>query len=149
MTDGSRDAAVQSMLDRTEITDVLYRYASTIDRRDYEGLRRVFVDDACGRYGDRDWIVGADAIVAWIAHHGADEAWQHHLLSVYHVDIDGDRASALTYHTSHQSKVGTPDVVHVIVARYQDELRRTADGWRIASKMMEVLWRDTRHATKR
>lgn len=144
MTDERRDAAVQAMLDRTEVADVLYRYASTIDRKDYAGLRAVFVDDARGRYGERPWVEGADALVAWIAEQGEDKAWQHHLLTVYHVDVEGDAARALTYHTSHQARTAEPSRVRQIVARYDDELRRTADGWRIASKEMEVLWREDR-----
>jgi 3-phenylpropionate/cinnamic acid dioxygenase small subunit len=149
MTDTTRDPAVQAMLDRTEVTDVLYRYASTIDRKDYEGLRATFVDDARGRYGDRDWIEGADALVRWIAEQGVDKAWQHHLLSVYHVDVEGDTARALTYHTSHQVARDAPDTARVIVARYHDVLRRTPAGWRIAEKVMEVLWRDVRQAPPR
>jgi ketosteroid isomerase-like protein len=143
-----RDPAVQAMLDRQQIVDTLYRYASTIDRKDYAGLRNVFADDATARYGEREWITGADAIVEWITEHGRQQTWQHHLLSVYHVDIDGDRAMALTYHTSHQATVGEPDTVKVIVARYHDELRRIGDGWRIGRKDMEVCWRETRHAAQ-
>ena len=37
-----------------------------------------------------------------------DMVWQHHLLSVYHTEIDGDTAKALTYHTSYQLAEGRP-----------------------------------------
>lgn len=140
--------AFQRVLDRQEITDTLYRYASTIDTSDYDGLRRLFADDAEAQYGDRDWMAGADTIVGWIADHGRDMAWHHHLLSVYHVDIDGDMASTLTYHTSHQVALADPDTVRVIVARYHDRLRRDDGGWKITRKVMEVLWRETRHAAQ-
>jgi ketosteroid isomerase-like protein len=142
-----RDPAVQALLDEREIVATLYRYASTIDRKDYTGLRRVFADDAVARYGERDWISGADRIVEWIAEHGRQEAWQHHLLSVYEVDVEGDTARTLTYHTSHSSAEGAPDTVKVIVARYHDELRRVDGRWRITSKDMEVCWRETRRAS--
>jgi 3-phenylpropionate/cinnamic acid dioxygenase small subunit len=146
MNTTARDPELQSLLDRTAVSDVLYRYASTIDVKDFSRLRTTFADDARGRYGDRPWIEGADDIVAWIAEQGATRAWQHHLVNVYHVDVDGDRAHALTYHTSYQTSLGEPDVANVIVARYHDDLVRTADGWKIAAKVMEVLWRETRHA---
>ena len=142
-----RDPVVQHLLDRQAITDTLYRYASTIDVKDYEGLRGVFADDAIARYGERDWMIGADEIVAWIADYGHTRSWQHHLLSVYHVDIDGDSAKALIYHTSHQTAVDDPDTVLVIVARYHDELRRIAGTWKITKKHMEVGWRESRHAS--
>ena len=41
-----RDPAVADMLDRQAITDVLYRYASSIDHKDYDTLRSVL---AAGR----------------------------------------------------------------------------------------------------
>lgn len=136
--------AVQELLDRQRIQDTLYRYASTIDVKDFPRLRELFVDDAVGQYGDAPPIHGADAIVAWIDSMTADSTWQHHKLTVYHVDIDGDEATALTYHTSHQTTVADPDVVTVIVARYRDVLRRVGDGWKIAEKVFEIGWAEQR-----
>ena len=59
--------------------------------------------------------------------------WQHHLLSVYHVEVDGDRASALVYHTSHQGFEPDPEIDHVLVGRYQVELARTRKAGRSAA----------------
>jgi uncharacterized protein (TIGR02246 family) len=139
------DRAVQELLDRQRIQDTLYRYASTIDTKDYTRLRELFVDDAVGTYGDGDPIRGADEIVAWIDMMTKDCAWQHHKLTVYHVDIDGDEASALTYHTSHQTTTADPDTVIVIVARYYDVLRRVGADWKIVDKRMDVGWMEERH----
>lgn len=136
--------AVQELLDRQRIQDTLYRYASTIDVKDFARLRALFVDDAVGQYGDAPPIQGADAIVAWIDSMTTDCAWQHHKLTVYHVDIDGDVATALTYHTSHQTTVADPETVTVIVARYRDVLRRVGDGWKIADKVFEIGWVEQR-----
>ena len=66
--------------------------------------------------------------------------WQHHLLSVYHVEVDGDRASALVYHTSHQVFEDDPDTAKLLVGRYHNELRREAGGWRISRLVLELLW---------
>src|ERR1700722_7163693 len=88
-------------LDRAGPTETLARYASTTGRRDMVGLRATLADDIRARYGNADWIEGADNLVKWIDSASCDTLWQHHLISVYHVDVDGDRASALSYHTSH------------------------------------------------
>jgi hypothetical protein len=77
-----------------------------------------------------------------------DKAWQHHKLTVYHVDIDGDEARALTYHTSHQTTFDDPDTVQVIVARYRDVLRRDGDGWKIANKVFEIGWMEERRRSE-
>jgi len=87
--------AIRAIQDRIDITDVLYRYASTIDRFDTEGLRRTLADDLWARYGNAEPLVGGEAVANWIAQSIAPVIWQHHLLSVYHVDVDGDRARRL------------------------------------------------------
>ena len=66
--------------------------------------------------------------------------WQHHLLSVYHVEVDGDRAAALAYHTSHRGFEDDPETARMIVGRYHRELRRETGGWRISRLVLEVLW---------
>jgi 3-phenylpropionate/cinnamic acid dioxygenase small subunit len=139
------ERTVQELVDRQQIADVLYRYASTIDYKDYTTMRTLFTDDAVGKYGDAEPIHGADKIIAWIDSMTQDRAWQHHKLTVYHIDVDGDVAKTLTYHTSHQTTVDDPDRVIVIVARYKDSLRREGGTWKIFDKYMEVGWVEERH----
>ena len=134
------DAAIRALQDRTEITDVLYRYASTIDRFDLDGLRSVLADDLWAQYVNVDPVIGGDAVAAWIGEAIANVVWQHHLLSVYHVEVDGDRASALVYHTSYQVFEDDPDTAKLLVGRYHDELRREPGGWRISRLVLEILW---------
>jgi hypothetical protein len=142
--DMTTDPAAKQLADRLAITDTLYRYASTIDAFDFAGTRAVLHDDLWAQYGNADPVVGGQAVADWIAGFCATCAWQHHLLSVYHVDVDGDHAKALVYHTSHQGFEPDPDVAHVLVARYHNELTRTPEGWKISRLVMEVLWGERR-----
>jgi hypothetical protein len=136
----SADPAIRALQDRADITDVLYRYASTIDRFDSAGLRGVLADDMWAQYGNAEPVSGGDAVASWIGEAIANVVWQHHLLSVYHVEVDGDRASALVYHTSHQVFEDDPDTAKLIVGRYHNELRREHDGWKISRLVLEILW---------
>ncbi len=140
----SIDLSPAAVLDRTEITDVLYRYASCIDRRDTEGVRAVLADDLEAQYGNGPPLHGGATVAAWIDEMTQDCLWQHHFLSVYHVDVEGDRAKALVYHTSHQLFAGDPESVHVLIGRYHDELERGTDGWRISKLVFEILWGERR-----
>ena len=140
----SADSVLNVIQDRIEITDVLYRYASTIDTFDLEGLRRTMTDDVWAQYGNADAVTGGDAVTEWVAEMIAPVVWQHHLLSVYHVDVDGDRAAALVYHTSHQLFEDEPDSAKVLVGRYHNELRREPDGWKISKLVLELLWGEAR-----
>ena len=136
----SADPAIRLLQDRADITDVLYRYASTIDRFDLAGLRSVLADDLWAQYGNAEPVSGGDAVASWIGEAIANVVWQHHLVSVYHVEVDGDRASALVYHTSHQVFEEDPDTAKLLVGRYHNELRRESDGWRISRLVLEILW---------
>ena len=144
MTQLSTETNVQAVLDRIEVEDTIYRYASCIDRHDLEGVRATLADDVWAQYGNAEPLTGGDEVVRFIAEYTKDCVWEHHLLSVYHVDVNGDTAKALVYHTSHQLYHGAPDTVHKIVARYHNELRREADGWRISRLLFELLWAERR-----
>ena len=140
--------AVQGLLDREAIRATLCRYGSTIDVKDWEGLRAIFAPDAVITMVAGVETTGADAIVDYIRFRCRNREWQHHLLSVHEVVTDGDMATALTYHTSHQTTAGRPDAVLQLVARYRDRLRKGEDGqWRITEKVMELGWFEERKRT--
>ena len=132
-------------LDRVEITDALYRYGSSTDRFDYEdGLRSVLADDIVAQYGNAEPMHGADAVIDFFNEFTAGCVMQHHFLSVYHVEVEGDQAKALIYHTSHQLFDRSAGIVHVLVGRYHNELRRTEDGWKISKLTLEICWGERR-----
>ena len=136
----SADPTVRALQARMDVTDVLYRYASTIDRFDAAGLRSVLADDVWAQYGNAEPVSGGDAVAGWIGEATANVVWQHHLLSVYHVEVEGDLARALVYHTSHQVFDDAPDTAKLLVGRYHNELRREHGGWRISRLVLEILW---------
>ena len=105
----SADPAVRALQDRADVTDVLYRYASTIDRFDFAGLRACWPTTSSRSTATPIRSTGGDAVAEWIGAAIAEVVWQHHFLSVYHVEVEGDRANALVYHTSHQVFEADPD----------------------------------------
>jgi ketosteroid isomerase-like protein len=139
------DTELRQLIDRQQISDVLYRYASSVDYKDFATLRSLFTDDAHGVYTTVADLTGADAIVNWIEGMTAGKSWQHHKLTVYHIDFTTpDEACTLTYHTSHQTDIGDDTSVTVIVARYRDKLRRVDGTWKITEKIMEPGWTEQR-----
>ena len=136
--------ALRALQDRTDIADVLYRYSSAVDSFDKEALRSCLADDIHATYGNAAPVTDADTLANWITDATATCIWQHHLLNVYHVKIDGDRASTVSYLTSYQVFEEDPKAAIILVARYHDELRRTPDGWKLAKRVMELLWGETK-----
>ena len=134
------DQVVRELAEKAAIEQVLLRYASAIDIKDFPTLRTLFCDDITARYGEVA-VAGGDELIKWIDGMTVDNSWQHHYLNVYHVDLVSDvEATALTYHTSHQTKTETPNRCTKIVARYHDRLRKIDGSWKIADKYMEIGW---------
>jgi ferredoxin len=136
---------LRRLIDRQQVSDVLYRYASSVDDKDFATLRSLFTDDAHGAYMTVADLTGADEIVKWIDAMTAGKSWQHHKLTVYHIDFTGpDEVNTLTYHTSHQTDADDENAVTLIVARYRDKLRRVGGTWKITEKIMEPGWSEQR-----
>lgn len=124
--------------DRTAIVELLNRYATCLDERDWSGLEDVFHIDARGHYGSP--IQGRSAIIASIRSFLGGCGPSQHLLGNYHVDIDGDHARSST-----QARVihlGSGERMRLTpyeaIGTYHDEHVRTADGWRIIIRHFDV-----------
>jgi SnoaL-like protein len=138
--------AVTTVEDRMLIEDTLYRYASSIDSANLDRLSDVLHPDLWAQYGNAEPAEGADTVIGWIREATKTCVWQHHLLSVYHVDVQGDSATALVYHTSYQKFEGE-DEVCLLVGRYHDELTRHEGTWKISRLVFEIMWGERRADT--
>ena len=57
------------------------------------------------------------------------------------VRLDGDRAESACDLQAQHVKAGTPGGDHFIIAgRYDDQLIRTPDGWRIRERRLALIW---------
>jgi 3-phenylpropionate/cinnamic acid dioxygenase small subunit len=90
--------------DRQDISDLLVRYATGIDRRDWPLFRTVFTDDCQLDYGE----IGA-------------------------ITLDGDNATARTYIDGLIMAGDNNSGVNAI-GFYDDDVVRTPAGWRIARR---------------
>ncbi len=118
--------------DRGEILDVILRYATAIDRREWSSFSSVFTDDAELDYGQVGQWVGADAIMDFMRRAHAGAQYTVHRLTNQLIDVDGETAEVRTY----------VDALILVedgsganaIGFYDDRLRRTSDGWRITSR---------------
>ena len=140
------EATVRALKDRVDIVETMSRYAAAIDVSDFATLRTTLADDITAQYANMhdEPLEGADAVVAWVDQATKGKIWQHHLINVYTVDIEGDTAKVLVYHTSLQNYDRAPETADVLVGRYHNEFVRTPDGWKISRLLLEVLWGEQR-----
>jgi 3-phenylpropionate/cinnamic acid dioxygenase small subunit len=119
--------------DRQDISDLLVRYATGIDRRDWPLFRTVFTDDCELDYGEIGAWKGVDAVAQFMEQVHAPAGHTMHRLSNQAITVDGDTAVARTYVDALIMLGDNSNGVNGI-GFYDDEIIRTLDGWRIARR---------------
>jgi len=132
---------VAEVADRQEIGELMAEYCYRCDLNDPYGLAQCFTEDCEADYGPG---VGPPSRGRDNRRKEAErdlalfEATSHHLSNVI-VEFTGpDRARVRSVvHAWHRPKAAGPD--WNLRAQYHDEVRRTADGWKIAARRLVVI----------
>lgn len=121
------------MTDRDDISDLLVRYATGIDRRDWSLFRTVFTEDCQLDYGEIGAWNGVDAVSDFMQKVHAMAGHTLHRLTNQAIDVDGDNAVGRTYVDALIMAADNKSGVNGI-GFYDDEMVRTPQGWRIARR---------------
>jgi len=119
--------------DRQDIADVLLRYATGIDRRDWTLFRTVFTDDCELDYGEVGSWQGVDAVTELMQQAHALAGHTMHRLTNQVIAVDGDSAQARTYVDALIMLTDNASGVNA-AGFYDDDIIRTEEGWRIARR---------------
>ena len=138
----SLEQQVQWLADRAEISDVLFRYFSSTDLRDWNRWGDCLTEDVeidLG-FGQR---TGREDVIRWVEAALVDVDATHHMSSNHEITIDGDTA------TVRSDLLTTHVVVHEGIEErltaggiYNHVLVRTAKGWKIRKAQNSMTWRD-------
>jgi hypothetical protein len=148
MTD-TADADIAELIDRENITRVLFRYCRAIDRCDKELLRSVYHPDAIDDHGifrGLGWDF-VEFVIPLLENMGPTS----HALTNCLIEIEGDSAYSESYVTAFHSAVRTEDGIVDIIAggRYVDRFERRHGEWRIADRVVVVDWNQNLAVTAR
>ena len=124
--------------DRQDISEVLIRYATGIDRRDWPLFRTVFTNDCELDYGEIGTWHGVDEVADFMAASHAQAGHTLHRISNIAVTVAGDTAEARAYV---DAVIMAPDGQSGVnaVGFYDDDLVRTDVGWRIARRRFTAV----------
>ena len=144
MTDETRAAALDRMLARDAIREVLARYARAIDRADSALLKSCYFDDAIEEHGSsftgraHDYV---DAAIPKVRNMGVMQ----HLLGNTHIDLDDERAYVETYiWTFLRVERDGRSWDTFTGGRLNDKFERRNGEWKIAHRRTVFDWnRDT------
>ena len=133
-------SALQVLLDKQEIHEVIMRYCRAIDRCDEELLRSVYHADA---WDDHGQFKGKAS--DFIPH--CMKALREDFLSTMHaicnelVEVDGDRARSESYFIAYH-RVMKDGIEHELVlgGRYVDRFERRDGVWKIAHRVVAHEW---------
>ena len=126
--------------DHQAIVAVTLAYAWALDSREWQALDDVFTPDATaellGRPSD-----GREAIVSRITRSLSRFDSTQHIVTNHQIAVTGDMATCRCYlQAQHVSQGdGGPDNF-TIAGRYEDELARTPEGWRITHRVLIEMW---------
>lgn len=125
---------------RAEITDLLLRYATGIDRRDWDLFRTCFTEDCTLDYGPIGPWDGLDAATTWM-----DETHQRFGMTMHRmtnavIDHDGDSDTAVA-RSYVNAVLATLDGTSSFQGNgvYDDQLVRTDDGWKIQTRRFTAM----------
>jgi 3-phenylpropionate/cinnamic acid dioxygenase small subunit len=129
---------MSELQDRQDISDLLIRYATGIDRRDWDLFRTVFTADCRLDYGEIGVWDGVEAVTEFMDVAHAAAGYLMHRISNIVIDLQGDRANTRCYV---DAWIMASDNNSGVNARgfYDDEIVRTDAGWRIARRTFTTV----------
>ena len=126
------------LADRQEISDLLIEYCRALDVMDLAAIARVFTEDCQVEYGPEERLrsQGAAGVAKSLERMWRWSRTSHHLSNVQIAFEGADRARSISYVLAwHERPDGTTATV---MGQYHDSLIRRTDGWRIATRRMEM-----------
>ncbi len=133
--------------DRAEILDVMHTYAWAIDELELDALDHVFTQDAFLDYSSNPggFAGSLPEARAWLqASLSYFVVRQHAMANTMITFVDDNHATARTMVNNPMGarvRQGRPHMF-TIGARYDDELEKTAHGWRITKRVETLLFID-------
>uniref|UniRef100_A0AAU2VMH2 Nuclear transport factor 2 family protein n=1 Tax=Streptomyces sp. NBC_00008 TaxID=2903610 RepID=A0AAU2VMH2_9ACTN len=130
--------------DVADIIAVTTRYCWALDDRRFEDLEQVFAPACHADYGADHIMTSPQEIGGFFSKvvdtRGVDRS--QHLVANHQVEVDGDTATSRCQYQSHYSTItATGSHVEDVGGMYIDGLSRTAEGWRIVSRVVRTHWR--------
>jgi len=130
------------LIDRQEICDLLNRYCSSLDDRDWARLATCFTPDAIGLYGEEAGRKDGYPAIEQLCRTALEPLdSSQHLTGNHEIVISGDKAYARCYLQAQHTRAGTPGGDNLTLGgTYRDEIVRTPEGWRIRRRELHILW---------
>lgn len=138
------EARLQQLLDRTDISDTIIRFARALDIQDWELCRSCFIDDIEADYSDLRGqpvsLLKADEFVE-LRRQALNGLKTQHLSSNHIITVEGDEATCISCFVIYRILLNNEgDDFFDTHGYYTHTLLRTSQGWKISKVKQTVLW---------
>ena len=145
MSTVTSDSTTNAIEDRLAIIELIGRLALLVDARDWNALEQLFTNPV---YSDRTSLFGGEPqtntpaeLVGGLQYVLGKLDTTHHLITSQVIDLNGDEAtSAANMQGTHVLANPSGGSQWVVAGRHDYQLKRTADGWRIAGITFTLQW---------
>lgn len=131
---------LRTLHDKSEIRELLHRYARAVDTKNWALLETVFTEDAHLDYSSVGYPPGSrDDVLKLLGGALEQVPMTQHFVTNIEIDLDGDRA---TVRAMFYNPMRLPQRTELTYCggNYHHEVVRTAEGWRSARLTEENLW---------
>lgn len=134
------DPKLQALLDKQEITDLVYAYCNASDRHDHEKLRTLYHEDATDDHGAFFQGLATDFIDK-LPEIQAPMEILHHNITNLNIALDGDYAEGEIYVLAfHRISTNTEPMDLLIGGRYFDRYEKRDGVWKFSAKAVVADW---------
>lgn len=141
--------ALQNLLDKQAISELVNRYCRAADRHDNESMRELYFDDATDDHGGFFKGMAMDFI---------DELPEiqkpmkilHHNVTTHNIELNGDKAEGEVYVLAfHQAEAADGQVMDFLVGgRYLDKYEKRQGVWKFSARAVLADWVHFNEPTK-
>ena len=134
------DARLQAMLDKQEISELIYAFARAADRHDHAAMAATYHEDATDDHGA--FFKGlASEFIEQLPQIQASMRILHHNVTTINILLDGDYAEGEVYALAfHQVDTEDGLIDLLIGGRYLDKYERRDGVWKFAHRSVLADW---------
>jgi hypothetical protein len=138
---------IQRLIIERACESLVIDYAVHLDHKRPDAFAGLFTDDAHFKHPRlQDAIIGSAKIRQWLAAYAPDILIRHVTANIRVHVVDADHATGTSYTTAyrlagHNGKLPAPQPGPYCIVEYEDRYRRTRDGWKIAHRSSQYIFR--------
>lgn len=138
--DSRREALLDRLLDKQEITELVNRYCNAADRHDHDKMRSLYHEDATDDHGS--FFKGlAMEFIDQLPAIQEPMLILHHNVTTVNIELDGDYAEGEIYILAyHQVATDGEPMDLLIGGRYFDKYEKRAGVWKFSHRAVVADW---------